>query len=464
MPRNSDNEHASGGRTPDRRTVLKAGSAAALFGLAGCTTFTGAGDGGDSSGGDGGDGGGDGGSGGDGGDGGDGGSGEDTIRIGLTRSTTGDFVFDSRKGFQGLKLWQQRTNDSGGLEVDGTQKEVKLVSYDDRSSKQRTTRLYETLITEDDVDLLFAPFSSTLTSAAAAVANKHDKYIMAWGAASQSIYEQGYSNLMSVETPTSLQPKGFLAKMEEVGAESVALLHLDAAFTTSLADAVKEQIGNYGLELVHAESHGSGTSDFTSTLQKIKEKDPDVFWPINYVGSNVTIIRQMKSNDISFPWVQTVYATNPQFYDSLGEDAKYWVGQHNIHPDLEKDVNLGLTVPEFFEQYRETFGGNEPSFNSANGYSAAAILGESIRQAGTARDTGALVDASLELSGETTVVNGLFSVDEERHHQDHSNYFAAQNQSTGGDSVYENMESIGPESIAPMTAEPIYPTPAWSER
>jgi branched-chain amino acid transport system substrate-binding protein len=435
----SDTGSRTGGRRPSRRTVLKAGSAAGLIGLAGCTTLTG--------------------SGGDGG-----GGGGDTVKIGLTRSTTGDFVFDSRKGFRGLKLWQQRTNDDGGLEVDGEQKEVELVSYDDRSSKQRVTRLYETLITEDDVDVLFAPFSSTLTSAAAAVANTHDKYIMAWGAASQSIYEQGYSNLMSVETPTSIQPRGFLTKMESVGAETVALLHLDAAFTTSLADAVEEQIGDFDLELIHFESHGSGASDFTSTLQQIKDKDPDVFWPINYVGSNVTIIRQMKSNGISFPWVQMVYATNPQFYDSLGTDAKFWTGQHNIHPELEREADVGLSVSEFFTQYGETFGGNEPSFNSANGYSAAVILGESIRQAGTARDTEALIEASLELSGDTTVVNGLFSVHPERHHQDHSNYFAAQNQATGGDSVYENMESVGPDGIAPATAEPVYPAPPWSER
>jgi branched-chain amino acid transport system substrate-binding protein len=437
MTLESESGRKSGSRTPSRRTVLKTGSAASLFGLAGCTSLTG---------------------------GGGGGGGGSTVRVGLTRSTTGDFVFDSRKGFRGLKLWQQRTNDSGGLDVGGEQKEVELVSYDDRSSKQRTTRLYETLCTEDDVDVLFAPFSSTLTSAAAAVANKHDKYIMAWGAASQSIYEQGYNNLMSVETPTSIQPRGFLTKMEEVGAETVALLHLDAAFTTSLADAVKEQIGNFDLELVHAESHGSETSDFTSTLQQIKDKDPDVFWPINYVGSNVTIIRQMKSNGISFPWVQMVYATNPQFYDSLETDAKYWTGQHNIDTGLEKDINLGLTVSEFFTQYRETFGGNQPSFNSANGYSAAIVLGESISQAGTARDTEALIDASLELSGDTTVVNGLFSVHPERHHQDHSNYFAAQNQATGGETIYDNMECIGPEEVAPPTAEPIYPAPSWDER
>lgn len=441
MTRAPDNDRRSGRRTPSRRTVLKAGSAASLFGLAGCTTLTGSGGGGGGGGGEG-----------------------DTVRIGLTRSTTGDFVFDSRKGFRGLKLWQQRTNDSGGLEVGGEQKEVELVSYDDRSSKQRTTRLYETLCTEDDVDVLFAPFSSTLTSAAAAVANTNDKYIMAWGAASQSIYEQGYSNLMSVETPTSIQPRGFLTKMESVGAETVALLHLDAAFTTSLADAVKEQVGDFDLELIHSESHGSGASDFTSTLQQIKDEDPDVFWPISYVGSNVTIIRQMKSNGISFPWVQMVYATNPQFYDSLGTDAKYWIGQHNIHPEIDKGVNLGLTVSEFFTQYRETFGGNEPSFNSANGYSAAVVMGESISRAGTARDTEALIEASLELSGDTTVVNGLFSVHPERHHQDHSNYFAAQNMSTGGDSVYDNMESIGPENIAPPTSEPTYPIPPWDER
>lgn len=159
-----------------------------------------------------------------------------------------------------------------------------------------------------------------------------------------------------------------------------------------------------------------------------------------------------------------VYATNPQFYSSLGSDAKYWLGQHNIHPDIEKDVNLGLSVSEFFNQYQNTFGGNPPSFNSANGYSAAAILGESIEQAGTARDMEELINASLEISGDTTVVNGLFSVHPEKHHQDHSNYFVGQNQEVGGDNIYQNMECIGPEDIAPPTADPMYPIPSWGER
>ena len=63
---------------------------------------------------------------------------------------------------------------------------------DDRSDKAMVPRVYETLIKEKGVDILFGPFGSTLTGAAANTTEQFDKFLMIWSASSDAIYEQGY--------------------------------------------------------------------------------------------------------------------------------------------------------------------------------------------------------------------------------------------------------------------------------
>lgn len=421
-----------------RRSAIAAG-AAGLAGLAGCTESFGGRAGGDPD--------------------------PSTLSIGLTRSSTGPFVYSSTKGFRGLKLWQRNVNENGGLEIDGEQQEVELVTYDDRSSKQRTTRLYETLSTEDDVDVLFAPFSSTLTSAAAAVANQNDKLLVAWAAADPSIYDQGYENLISSEVPSNRLLDGQFPVMRATGVETIGVLHRDAGFTTTLADTIEEKAPENDIEVIHRESYAAETNDYSSALRSIASKDPDVFFVGGYTGGCIDIMRQMKENDIWFDWVHSWYSQSTEFYEALGADANYAYGAHNIHPDLERDVDIGVSVPDFISQYRELFGGDQPQFASTNAYCAGLAIEEAVTGADSTRDTEAMKEAAVEINGQT-MTYGPWDIDPDRGHQKTSlgQYITPQNQHTGGSSQYDRFEVVGPESHVTPTADPIYPAPAWGER
>lgn len=447
MPRNSGSDtHTSGSGAQNgvtRRTALRTAAgtagAAGLVGLAGCV-------------------------------GGFGGGGSDdpkpsTLTIGLTRSNTGSYVYSSTKGFRGVKLWQRNVNENGGIEVDGESMDVELVTYDDRSSKQRVTRLYETLINEDNVDVLFAPFGSTLTSAAAAVASKNDKFLMAWSAADPSIYDQGYDNLVSSEVPSTRLLNGQFPVMKRAGVKSIAVLHLDAGFTSTLADTIKREAPKKNIEVVHNESYAETTSDFSSTLRDIDSKDPDAFFVSAYTGGCIDIMRQMKENDVWFDWVHSYYSQSSQFYNALGPDAMYAYGAHNIHPDLKRDVDIGLSVGDFISQYREMFGGDDPQFGTTNAYSAGLALGEAVKRSGATRDTGALVDAAVDLNG-NTLTYGPWDINPDKGFQKTSlgQYITPQNQHTGGSSQYERFEVVGPNSHVTPTADPAYPAPGWNER
>lgn len=421
-----------------RRSAIAAGTVG-LSGLAGCTENFGSGGGSDPD--------------------------TSTLSIGLTRSNTGSFVFSSTKGYRGLKLWQRNVNENGGIEVDGEQQEVELVTYDDRSSKQRTTRLYETLCNDDNVDILFAPFSSTLTSAAAAVANTNDKLLVAWAAADPSIYDQGYDNLISSEVPSDRLLDGQFPVMSEAGVESIGVLHRNAGFTTTLADTIDERAPENDIEVIHRESYSAETRDYTSSLQDIASKDPDVFFVGGYVGGCVDIMSQMKENDIWFDWVHTWYSQSTEFYETLEEDANYAYGAHNIHPDLERDVDIGVSVGDFISQYREMFGGDQPQFASTNAYCAGLAIEEAVKGAGSTRDVEALKEAAVAINGET-MTYGPWDIDPDRGHQKTSlgQYITPQNQHTGGESAYDRFEVVGPESHITSTADPIYPAPSWENR
>lgn len=83
------------------------------------------------------------------------------ITIGMSLSSTGDFISDGVAFQQGYQLWADQINSSGGL----LGRPVKLVILHDDSTPAMATKNYETLIKEK-VDLLFGPFSSLLTKAA----------------------------------------------------------------------------------------------------------------------------------------------------------------------------------------------------------------------------------------------------------------------------------------------------------
>src|SRR3990170_2470365 len=119
------------------------------------------------------------------------------IRIGMTVASTGTFALAAQSGHRGARIWVDDVNRRGGIEVGGAKRKVELVILDDRSDKQLVPRVYETLIKDEKVDLVFGPFGSTLTAAAANTTETNAKFMVIWSASADSIYKQGYQYIVS---------------------------------------------------------------------------------------------------------------------------------------------------------------------------------------------------------------------------------------------------------------------------
>src|SRR5207245_2764898 len=72
------------------------------------------------------------------------------IRIGASMSLTGQYARIGKNVMNAYQLWAEQTNAKGGL----LGRQVELVTYDDQSEPETAAKLYEKLISEDNVDLI----------------------------------------------------------------------------------------------------------------------------------------------------------------------------------------------------------------------------------------------------------------------------------------------------------------------
>ncbi|MDH4175247.1 MAG: ABC transporter substrate-binding protein, partial [Betaproteobacteria bacterium] len=157
------------------------------------------------------------------------------IRIGMTVSSTGTFALAAQSGHRGAQIWVDDVNKRGGIELGGAKRKVELVILDDRSDKQLVPRVYETLIKDEKVDLVFGPFGSTLTAAAANTTETNSKFMVIWSASADSIYKQGYKYIVSAtQIAGTLLGQPAVRALHSMGVKKVAFAYVDEPFPAAL--------------------------------------------------------------------------------------------------------------------------------------------------------------------------------------------------------------------------------------
>ena len=112
----------------------------------------------------------------------------------------GGFAPDGQATRRGYELWASDVNSHGGL----LGRPVKLIILNDKGDPPTDAKNYETLITQDHVDLTLAPFSSLLTAGGAAQATERHGYVLAAGsAAAPTVYGLHDHYLFSTNVPAT---------------------------------------------------------------------------------------------------------------------------------------------------------------------------------------------------------------------------------------------------------------------
>lgn len=378
------------------------------------------------------------------------------IRIGASVSMTGQYTELGNTIHRGQQLCVTQANARGGV----LGRQVQLIVEDDQSQAAAAVTIYERLISQERVDLVFAPYSSPTTEVVANVTEKYRMPMVASGAATTSIFKKGRKYIFMLLSPAAVYLEGLVDIAAKRGLKTIAVLYEDTLFPKAIALGTVELAKKRGMQAVLVEAYAKQTKNFSAVLNKVKAASPDVVAAATYFDDSVAIIRGLKAADANpRMYAVTVGGDLPKFHEVLGRDSEFVYGASQWLPELVT-LRAGGLIPiarqypgarEFTEDYAKEFPGADLSYQTAQGFAACQILLDAVRRAGSL-DPDRIRDAILKFEGNTAY--GAFKVDADGFQVAHKMVLF---QWQDGKKVI-----VWPEELA--AERPRFPTPQWNQR
>jgi len=298
----------------------------------------------------------------------------DTIRIGLTLGLTGHYAEMANMQKMAFELWKNELNRKGGM----LGRQVELIVHDDRSDPQTARQLYEQMIAKQQVDLLFAPYSSEITEAILPVTEKHAYQIITSGASADKIWQQGYRNTFGLYTVASRYSTGFLEMLTRHDLTRIAIVYAKDGFSASIADGTRYWAEKFGLKVLMFEGVPKGANLYSALAAQVKNSKADVFIGCGHFEEAVGMRQAFKA----IGWQPAVFYTTvaptlPRYLATLGPLAEHTFSTAQWEPHRNYP---GST--QFSNSFRKAYN-QLPSYQAADAYAAGQILEKAVTKAGT---------------------------------------------------------------------------------
>lgn len=312
---------------------------------------------------------------------------QETIKIGAPLALTGGLADEGKKQDLVWKMWVEKINAAGGIDVGGKKMKVELIEYDYQSEGQRASQLAEKLINDDKVQFLFAPFGSGHTKIVAGVGERYQVPTIACVASSESVFDQTLKYLFGTLSPnggmTTAMVKFFKEKFPET--KSIAVLGRDDVFPKSMAEGIAKAAAAEGLTVSYKELYPVGTMDHASALSSIKAAKPDWIYVTGYTQDLILARKQMQDLGVTAPIVTMV--TGPsykEFTEGLGKLADGVTSSSWWHHATDySGQGVWPTTADFYKAFQAKTNGADPDYVHGSCAAAGEVIADALKRTGS---------------------------------------------------------------------------------
>jgi branched-chain amino acid transport system substrate-binding protein len=303
------------------------------------------------------------------------------VTIGVSLSFSGDFKDDGLAMEQGYLLWANTVNSNGGL----LGRPVKLVILDDKSDPDQVAKNYSTLIHTDHVDLVFGPFSSLLTKAAAPVVQNAGYAFVDGAGGAPSVFTNGWKNLFAASLPVEKNLASFayfiLSLPQSIRPKTAAYATSDDPFTYPQIDYARQVLEQGGIKTVcNPPLYDSAKANITSYANQVVQSKADVVLLGTLLPDITTYVKVFKQRHYN---PNALIATAGP---DLGQDFINAVGgvkntegifvPNGWYPQINNFGNAQM-VPDYLAQYGGTI--DQINADVAEAYSVGQVLEQAVK-------------------------------------------------------------------------------------
>jgi branched-chain amino acid transport system substrate-binding protein len=307
-------------------------------------------------------------------------SASDPITIGISLPLTGDFSEPGQGVQRGYEAWAAAVNETGGL----LGRPVELRILDDQSSADRVVADYEQLIAQDQVDLVFGPFSTRLVVPSARVAHEYGMVFVEPAGAAAEVFEQGFDNLFYAAPAIADDHYNHLAEQiismpEGERPRTAAYAAMDDPFAQGTAYGLKAKLEAAGIQTVVDEVYPPNTTDYSSIAAQIADSQAEiVVGGTQYQDAvNLIVALQQLGYQPKLAAFSTA-PTNPEFSAAIGERTEGIVSPTGYTPEAPYPSNV-----EFVQRYSAQHG-TPPAEDEANAYTTGQVVAAAVQAVGCA--------------------------------------------------------------------------------
>jgi branched-chain amino acid transport system substrate-binding protein len=371
---------------------------------------------------------------------------KESIRIGFSMALTGIYSQGAVSQMNSYQLWKERVNEKGGLFVKdlGKKLPVEFVYYDDKSSSETAVKVYEKLITQDKVDLVFTPWGTTIHFAVASLAERYKFPMVGTTAASVKLRDikSRYFWFVTSCIPDR-QMKALVNLLQSLKIKKVAIIYVQDLFPRENLQFLKPELERAQIETVLVKDYPIGAKDLTTLLGDVKAKNPQALIALSYPADSFLLTGQAKGVLLNPPFLfELVGPSIAAFGQAFGKASEGITTMAHWSPKAPWPG-----AREFEARYVKKWKTRPDYLDSIEAYVGCQIIEQAIKKAGTLNKE-KIREAIAK--GEFTTITGPIRFTGTENLVTPSMILQYQK----GD-----LEIIWPPNNA--TAKPMYPKPKW---
>lgn len=205
--------------------------------------------------------------------------------------------------YDGADIARQLVNEAGG--VKGQQ--VTFTKVDAPDPQKGVTEVNR-VISQDHAPIVFCCYSSSIDLAVSPVTERNKVVMLEAGAIAPEITGRGFKYLLRTQSTAAQYAGGALGlikdeilpklKMDK-NAVSVAIVHEQGSYGKAYAATVQKGVEGLGLKVVANESYDADSTDLTSLVLSVKEKNPTIVLAASYTNDAVLFFDQMRQQGLA---------------------------------------------------------------------------------------------------------------------------------------------------------------------
>jgi branched-chain amino acid transport system substrate-binding protein len=372
----------------------------------------------------------------------------ETVKVGVLLPLTGSQAKFGEIEKRSMEMATEEINAKGG--VNG--KKIELLFEDDTGKPDVGRSGIEKLISRENVPVITGGYSSSVTAAAAPVAQQFKVPFVICTGSADDITEKGYDYIFRINPPASEYPNAVKTFLQGVAKDvkTVALLYENSSFGQSSSKSFEKDAAELGLKIVVKEGYQAGAIDFKPILTKVKAANPDMIYMVSYVMDASLLMRQSKELRIAPKLFVGGGAgfTLPEFGKSAGDAADYVYSA-----TLWVETLPFPGAKEYYNNYKKKYN-DETEYHGAEAYAVIYVVADALKRAKSitpkdVRDALAATDMKTAFGPVKFVSYG------KKTQQNQVDTYMVQWQKG-------ELEAVWPTSVA--TKKYIYPTPPWDMR